>query len=206
VGEAGEVGFPEVADDEGDGGGVGEFVVAREGLEGAVDADGEDGGGAFGDEEANAGLGGEEVAVVGAGAFGEHEDAAAGFEDADGGFEAGRIGLVAVDGDGLPAAEEFADEGVIEEGFAGEEVDGFVEGLTDERGVEEGGVVAADEGGAIEVEAGFVDDAEVKQAMGALAEEAMTDGVAEVHLDCGMWNADRSGGRGRLGAREALGF
>ena len=186
VGEGCEVGFVEVADDEGDGGGVEAFGAAGECLKGAVDADWEDGGGGFCDEEADAGFGREEVAVVGAGAFGEHEDAAAVFEDADGGFEAGGIRFVAVDGDGLPAAEDAADEGVGEEGFAGEEVDGFIEGLADEGGVEEGDVVAADEGGAVEVEAGLVDDAEVKQAIGGLAEETVADGVAEVHFDCGF--------------------
>ena len=209
VGEGGEVGFVEVTDDEGDGGRVEAFGAAGEGLIGAVDADWEDGGGGFGDEEADTGFGGEEVAVVGAGAFREHEDAAAGFEEADGGLEAGGIRFVAVDGDGLPAAEDGADEGIAEEGFAGEEVDGFVEGLADEGGVEEGDVVAADEGGAFEVEAGLVDDAEVKQAMGGLAEDSVADGVAEVHLDCGMRNGDcglvcRMGGV--LGGGEALGF
>lgn len=181
VREAGEVRFVEFADDEGDAGGAGELVIPGEGLEGAVDADGQDGGGGFGDEEANAGLGREQIAIKGAGALGKHEDTTAAFKQSDGGLQAGGIRFVAINRDGLPTAQDFANKGVVEEGFAGKEVNGVREGLTDEGRIKKGSVIAADEGGAVKVKAGFVDDAEVKQAMGELAEELFADGVTEIH-------------------------
>lgn len=151
-----------------------------------MDADGKNGGGGFGDEEADSWLSREEFVVEGASAFREHEHTTAVFEDADGGLEAGRVRLVAVDGDGLPTAEDAAHDRVGEEGFAGEKMDRFIEGLANERRVEEGDVIAADESGTVEFEACRVDDAEIKKAMGHLTEETVTDGVAEVHGEAAL--------------------
>lgn len=83
IGEGFEVEADDWAGDDGDGGGLEATGAVGEGFVGAEDAHGEDGDFRFGDDETGAGLAALELAVGGAGAFGEDDDAFAVFEEAD---------------------------------------------------------------------------------------------------------------------------
>ncbi len=135
------------ADGDADAGEADAAGAAGEGFACAADADGLDGCAGFGGDEADAWSGFAEVAIEGASAFWEDEDAVAFLEFADDGFEAGHVRAILIDGDGVPAWVEPCTE-AAEEGFAGEVAHlGFVE-VADEWGVEVAFVIGCDEDGA----------------------------------------------------------
>src|SRR6185437_4184004 len=122
----------------------GEFYVAAVGFEGAEDAGGDDGGGGFDDGEANAGAGRLQFAIAGARAFGKQNNRAAVEQAVQNGFQAGSAAAFAVDGDGIPFAQEPADAGVTKEGVAGEVINSTMNAGADERRVEKAGVVGGE--------------------------------------------------------------
>ncbi len=133
-----------------DGVGVGEFLVAGPGFEGAVDEDGDDGDGAFraAEDESEAGGDGADGAVFGAGAFGEDVDEVALIEALGGGADGGAVGVAAFDGEGVEGFHEPVEEAALEEGVAGHVMELARQGDADEPGIEEGLVVGDKEGGA----------------------------------------------------------
>lgn len=181
IGEGFEVEADDWAGDDGDGGGLEASGAVGEGFVGTEDAHGEDGDFGFGDDEPSAWLAALEMAVGGAGAFGEDDDAFPFFEETDDGFEAGEACAVLVDGDDVEFGEEPACEGVGVEGFAGEVVDGVVEGSADEGRVEVADVIGADEGWAVFDEVFPAGDLEIERGAADGLGEIVTEIVHETH-------------------------
>jgi hypothetical protein len=175
-----------------------DFVGAAEGFVGAEDADRDDGGVGFDDGEADAGAGGLEGAVFGAGAFGEKEDRAAGEEAIEDGAQARGAAAVAIDGDGVPGAEDGADDGETKKGFAREVVDGALEAGADEGRVDKAGVVGGENDGAGERDVFGIVNAPAKVGGVDESEERPTDEVAGVHRrrEGTRILCERAGGRG----------
>ena len=201
IGEGFEVEADDWAGDDGDGGGLEAAGAVGEGFVGSEDAHGEDGDFCFGDDEPGAWLAALEIAIGGAGAFGEDDDAFPFFEETDDGFESGEACAVLVDGDDVEFGEEPACEGVGVEGFAGEVVDGVVEGSADEGRVEVADVIGADEGGAVFDEVFPSGDLEIERGAADGLGEIVTEIVHETHGveirgRCGCATAGRIGGLG----------
>jgi hypothetical protein len=135
------------AESYGDGVGAWQVHAAGEGLESALDAYGDDGGGGFDDQEADARPGGLELALWRAGAFGEQDDGATGAKVIHDGLQSRGAAAVAVDGDDVPGAKHGAEDGESEEVFASEVTDGAGEGCADERGVEETAMIGGEDSG-----------------------------------------------------------
>lgn len=113
-------------------------IVAAEGLIGAEEPCGDDGGSGFAGDHARAGFRFRELTVRRAGAFGVDGDGAFGFQSSEDGFEGFDLGILTGDGDGSDLDQRLTEE-AFEESIAGEIVD-----LPGEAGTDGGWIVEAD--------------------------------------------------------------
>ena len=152
-----------------------------EGLKGSADAQGLYGNFRFAQDEADAAHAVVDFPVRRAGTLGKHEDALAGFEQADDVFEAGGVRIFLVDGDGLAQGER-PFENALEQGFAGKEIDAFLIGDSQHGRVQKALVVADDQHGAVLNELLPVDDLPGEEGLGDAFEQRVENPVEGIHL------------------------
>ena len=166
-----EVRLPQFADDERDLGRLDEPTATRKGLVGAKDAHRQHRSLRFGDEETHTSLRRLQLTRGAACAFREDEHLFAIAEQADGLLERSGIRLVTINRNGLPATQHPASDRMIKKRLPGKVVNGFLEGLTDKRRIEEAHMVAGHERRACHVQTLRTDDAKVGETTRHLAEK-----------------------------------
>lgn len=167
------------SEDDRDGARPGETVVPAHGLEGTHDPDGDHGGIRLDDGETDAGAGSFHFSVRGSGAFRKEEDRRAGTELVEDGLESGTATAVAIDRNGLEAADdEPADRG-FEQGLPRERMDASRQDAPDERRIEVADVIGGEDGGTDAWHVMGTDNAEPEVAPGEHAHEPGREAVVE---------------------------
>lgn len=115
--------------------------VARESFVGAENSHRDDGHECFGDDEAEARLGGLQIAIGGTGALGKNDGAISFPDQLDDGFERTHVGALLIDGDDVYFRKNWPKQRPFKECLSREEKDRFPAADANHWGIKEAGVV-----------------------------------------------------------------